>query len=87
AWPIIIISLVGLSLEVMAILRLAVKRDDVWYTKGLAPCEIIETRRGYPPHILKFLVINQKYETPKGLIDAVADNVDGPPSKYCRSLR
>ncbi|KAH8420930.1 hypothetical protein KR222_010482, partial [Zaprionus bogoriensis] len=49
AWPVFIISAVGFALEILAILRLSLTRDDVWYTKAPAACEIVETRKGYTP--------------------------------------
>lgn len=53
AIPIILITAIGFSLELLAILRLAATRDDVWYTNGSAACEFIETRRGYQVPIRK----------------------------------
>ncbi|KAH8360203.1 hypothetical protein KR093_011399, partial [Drosophila rubida] len=85
AWPVALCLVCGLTGEFLGMLRLTVTRNDVWYTRGLAPCEIVETRKGYATPILKLIVVNESYETPKGVMDAVVGNVDGPPSKYCRS--
>ncbi|XP_023176228.1 uncharacterized protein LOC111603027 [Drosophila hydei] len=81
AIPIILITAIGFSLELLAILRLAATRDDVWYTNGSAACEFIETRRGYQVPIRKFVVFNQKYQNPPGLLAAIQGDVDGP--EYC----
>ncbi|XP_051863764.1 uncharacterized protein LOC117575659 isoform X1 [Drosophila albomicans] len=81
AWPVVLISMFGAACELLAIMRLAVMRDDVWYTKGPAPCEIIETRKGYPAPSRKMLVVNQKYETPKGVLDATCGDIEGSPSE------
>ncbi|KAL7729064.1 hypothetical protein ACLKA6_019894 [Drosophila palustris] len=80
AWPVVIISAIGFACELIAIARLAATRDDVWYTNGPAPCEVIETRKGYPAPCRKLKVYNQKYVTPKELISTIQiNNVDGPP--------
>ncbi|XP_068157704.1 uncharacterized protein ymp [Drosophila tropicalis] len=81
AVPMILICGFGFALEVLAWIRIAATRDDVWYTKGAAACEVIETRKGYPPPIRKFKVYNQKYETPAGLVEAMQGDTLGPPSK------
>ncbi|XP_034487669.1 uncharacterized protein LOC117791868 [Drosophila innubila] len=78
AWPVVLISAIGLACEILAILRLAIKRDDVWYTKDSAACEFVETRKGYPAAVRKMVVYNQKYETPQQLIEAFQKDVDGP---------
>ncbi|XP_060646611.1 uncharacterized protein LOC132784778 [Drosophila nasuta] len=70
AVPIIIVTVIGLTLEILALTRLALTRDDVYYTKT-APCEIVETRKGYKAPIRKFIVFNQKYENPPELIKAL----------------
>ncbi|XP_017846675.1 uncharacterized protein LOC108602884 [Drosophila busckii] len=81
AIPIIIFTVIGFSLEVLYTIRLAFTRDDVWYTKGPAACEVVETRRGYPPPIRKMLVYNQKYENDEKLLEALQGNTSGPEEK------
>lgn len=41
-------------------------------------CEQIESRVGpmYPPPVRKFRVFNQKYENPKGVIEALHTQVE-----------
>ncbi|EDW16122.2 uncharacterized protein LOC6574627 isoform X1 [Drosophila mojavensis] len=81
AIPVVIITAIGFAIEFLVILRLAATRDDLWYTKGAAACDFIETRKGYKVPIRKFMVINQKYENPPGLLAAIQGDVDGP--VYC----
>lgn len=52
AWAIVIISGLGVLGQFLSISRNAVTRDDVWLThNSIAPCDVIETRKGYPaPH-------------------------------------
>ncbi|XP_003736732.2 uncharacterized protein ymp isoform X1 [Drosophila pseudoobscura] len=78
AVPIVVITLVGFTLEVLSWIRIAVTRDDVWWTKHSGNCMFVETRKGYPAPNRKFLTFNQKYETPPGLIEALQGNTDGP---------
>ncbi|KRG01948.1 uncharacterized protein LOC6574627 isoform X2 [Drosophila mojavensis] len=78
AIPVVIITAIGFAIEFLVILRLAATRDDLWYTKGAAACDFIETRKGYKVPIRKFMVINQKYENPPGLLAAIQGDVDGP---------
>ncbi|XP_022208998.1 uncharacterized protein LOC111065237 isoform X2 [Drosophila obscura] len=78
AVPIVVITLVGFTLEVLSWIRIAVTRDDVWWTKHSANGTFVETRKGYPAPNRKFLTYNQKYETPPGLIEALQGNTDGP---------
>ncbi|XP_032592787.1 uncharacterized protein LOC6563132 isoform X2 [Drosophila grimshawi] len=78
ALPVIIICAIGLGLEILATMRLAVTRDDVYYTKNSAACDFVETRVGYKVPQRKFLVINQKYENPPGLLNALQGDVKGP---------
>lgn len=79
ALPIIIITAIGLTLEFLALARLAITRDDVYYTKTAA-CEIVETRRGYKVPVRKFLVFNQQYENPPELIKALQGDLNSVPS-------
>lgn len=52
AWATVIISGLGVLGQFLSISRNAVTRDDVWLThNSIAPCDVIETRKGYPaPH-------------------------------------
>ncbi|XP_034131058.1 uncharacterized protein LOC117585612 isoform X1 [Drosophila guanche] len=78
AVPVVAITLVGFTLEVLTWIRLAVTRDDVWWTKNSGNCMFVETRKGYAAPNRKFLTYNQKYETPPGLIEALQGNTNGP---------
>ncbi|XP_030376103.1 uncharacterized protein LOC115625249 isoform X2 [Scaptodrosophila lebanonensis] len=78
ALPIIIFTITGFTLECLYILRQSLTRDDVYYTKNPPPCEIVETRKGYPPPIRKMLTFNQKYTNPPGLIEAIQGDASGP---------
>ncbi|XP_011291076.1 uncharacterized protein LOC105261595 [Musca domestica] len=71
--PIGIITLVGFTCEVLWTIRVALTRDDVKFLNDKFACEQIETRHGplYPAPIRKFKVYNQKYEMPRGLIEAI----------------
>ncbi|KAL7729062.1 hypothetical protein ACLKA6_019893 [Drosophila palustris] len=79
AWPIVLTLVVGLAGELIGITYLAATRNDVWLTKGPAPCETVETRKGYKPPITKFKVINQKWEYSPQLLEAWQGSIDGPP--------
>ena len=90
--PIVLVVVVGFTCEILYIIRNAMTRDDVQYTRGPATDEIIETRSGpmYKPPIRKMKVYNQKYSRPDGLIAAVAggdgyecpmEQVGEPPKK------
>ncbi|XP_034487671.1 uncharacterized protein LOC117791869 isoform X2 [Drosophila innubila] len=81
ALPIIFITALGVTLEFLAVARLAITRDDVYYTLKSAACELIETRKGYKVPIRKFLVFNQKYEYPPGLLYALQGDPNGPSSE------
>ncbi|EDX14445.1 GD18188 [Drosophila simulans] len=72
AVPIIAISLLSLTAEVIAWLVIALTRHDVSYTANSAHYECLETRSSlyYPAKYLKFMKFNQKCEVPQGLIQA-----------------
>ncbi|XP_073835562.1 yellow-emperor [Musca autumnalis] len=76
--PIGIITLVGFTCEVLWTIRVAMTRDDVKFLNDKMACEQIETRTGplYPAPIRKFKVYNQKYEVPKGLIEATQTPIE-----------
>ncbi|EDW34246.1 GL27370, isoform A [Drosophila persimilis] len=87
AVPIVVITLVGFTLEVLSWIRIAVTRDDVWWTKHSGNCMFVETRKGYPAPNRKFLTFNHKYETPPGLSDALQGNTDGPSTPHSCGFR
>ncbi|KAL7729066.1 hypothetical protein ACLKA6_019896 [Drosophila palustris] len=80
ALPIIIFTAIGFTLEVLAVARLSLTRDDTYYTRTAA-CEFVETRKGYKVPIRKLLVFNQKYEYPPKLLEALQGDPNGPPCK------
>ncbi|XP_075146582.1 yellow-emperor [Haematobia irritans] len=71
--PIGLITLIGFTCEVLYTIRTAFTRDDVRFLNKKMACEQVETREGplYPAPIRKWRVYNQKYEVPKGLIEAI----------------
>ncbi|XP_013112464.2 uncharacterized protein LOC106090724 [Stomoxys calcitrans] len=76
--PIGLITLLGFTCEILYTIRTAFTRDDVRFLNKKMACEQIETREGplYPAPIRKFRVYNQKYEVPKGLIEATRPSID-----------
>ncbi|XP_037950038.1 uncharacterized protein LOC119681046 [Teleopsis dalmanni] len=69
--PLLVIVGAGVVGLVYASVRSALTRDDVRYNnKSKMLCEIIDTDESKIPKPRKFLVYNQKYETPSGLIEA-----------------
>ncbi|KMZ05881.1 uncharacterized protein LOC6729634 isoform X4 [Drosophila simulans] len=80
AVPIIAISLLSLTAEVIAWLVIALTRHDVSYTANSAHYECLETRSSlyYPAKYLKFMRFNQKCEVPQGLIQANQGDTAGP---------
>ncbi|XP_032289622.1 uncharacterized protein ymp isoform X1 [Drosophila virilis] len=83
ALPLIFFSTIGFTIECLYLIRLAVTRDDVWFTKNPAACEYVETRQGYKVPVRKVFVFNQKYENPPGLLNALQGDVNGPPCDTC----
>ncbi|XP_034487673.1 uncharacterized protein LOC117791870 isoform X2 [Drosophila innubila] len=81
AWPCAVVLVVGLACELLGIIYIGVTRNDVWYTQDPAPCETVETRKGYQPPISKFKIINQKWEYSPRLLEAWQGDVNGPPTE------
>ncbi|XP_070138078.1 uncharacterized protein ymp isoform X4 [Drosophila bipectinata] len=80
AVPIIVISLLAFTTEVIFWFLIAFSRHDVDYTKNSAHCRMVETRQGvhYPAEYRKFLRFHQECKTPKGLVRAFQGDTAGP---------
>ncbi|XP_044573007.1 uncharacterized protein LOC6500052 isoform X4 [Drosophila ananassae] len=80
AVPIIVISLLAFTTEVIFWILIALTRHDVEYTRNSAHWKALETRQGvyYPAEYRKFIRFHQECKTPKDLIRANQGDTAGP---------